>query len=174
MLKDHLTTTFLVVATIVIIATVAFGFFKLGSPAHQRDLRADQKRVNDLSTIAQNIYSFMNLPLKMNQSSTPATKLPDSLSALPQLYPQNLKDLVTGAPYEYVPRLGTTYELCATFATAVYLRGLQSEPYYGPRVFAEHPAGHYCFTLDAAQSPYETTVPGPKGSPAIPTVVPYR
>ncbi len=161
--KDRLTATFLVLALIAVIAAVAFGFVKLGSPAHQRDVQADTKRVNDLSAIAQNIYNYMNPgPTKIGITSPEIPRLPATLDALP-LYGQSYKDPVTGAPYEYKPQGGNGYQLCATFSLVAAEDETNQNYYYGPRIFAVHPAGYYCFSLDASKSPYETVPPVPMG-----------
>jgi len=74
--------------------------------------------------------------------------LPATLAELTPSSPVSLKDPVTHAPYEYHPKSGTTYELCATFATA----SRADEGTYPPRTaFWNHPKGRHCYQLDAGQ-----------------------
>lgn len=157
MLEDKKTAVFLTISAIVVIAVLIFGFLKIGSPAHQRDLASDNRRVNDLSSLAQEIYNVVNPPLRHNQTSTIVRALPETLDELPQIYTKNPRDPVTGEPYEYRPLEGNKYELCATFATEAVEE--KNTDYYGPRIFKTHPAGRHCFTLDASKQPYETTAP---------------
>jgi hypothetical protein len=130
------------VALLVILAVVVLGFLRLGSPRSQREISADQRRARDLMGIANDIHRL-------------ASGLPASLEELGQWSSQSLKDPLTGVPYEYHPRAGTAYELCATFARESlpdsewdYRDG---SPLLGP--FRNHPAGRYCYQLDSSQPP---------------------
>lgn len=115
-----------------VILVLIFGFLQLGRPSRQRDMRADEERVSDLYQLGSQIamYRISN-----------ASGLPTTLDQLPN---NVYADPITHAPYEYHPKEGSQYELCATFARA-------SER-HDPRSRQDrwaHPAGHYCFQLDA-------------------------
>src|SRR3989344_1397972 len=159
MTKDRLTNIFLIIAGVAVLTVVVFGFFKIGSPMHQRDLESDNRRVSDISTLSQEIYSFVNPAPRPGQTIPAPRSLPASPDELPQVYSPNPNDPVSGEPYEYMLREGTVYELCATFATEAKENASEPRGYYGPRTFNTHPIGRFCFTLDASKSLYETSVP---------------
>ncbi len=178
MIGDRATKIFLIAAAVAVVGGVALGFFMTGSPAHQRDVEADNRRVQDLATIAQEIYSFVNPAPKPGQTSTVSRALPGSLDELPFAYSTQPHDPMSGASYEYHPASETNYRLCATFATdateaarCIGNPGMRCPAApasaYGPRIFSEHPAGNYCFELDASKSPYETVPPPHKVSAPI-------
>lgn len=122
----------------VAIIALVLGFTHLGTPRVQRDLRADEQRVNHLYQLASNITMYWN-----NHKS----QLPQSLDQLPGV---RLADPITQARYEYRPAQGSHYELCAKFDR-------QSQPRAQGDISDAwaHPVGHHCFELDAtAQTPY--------------------
>ncbi|MBV8632718.1 MAG: hypothetical protein JOZ83_17470, partial [Silvibacterium sp.] len=115
-----------------VVVLVILGFLQVGVPRAQRELRADSQRIHQLYMIAigiRNQYSNGSLP--------PSLPPEDSSS----------RDPVTNAPYEYHPKQGSQYELCATFARP-------SPPADTTNVDSwRHPSGHHCFQLDAAEQP---------------------
>lgn len=121
-------------ALLAVLIMLALGFHALGPRADRRAARADERRVEDLRSIAQAIY--------YRQKALPAT-----LAELP-VPAASLKDPVTGAPYEYHPDAGKTYELCATFASD---SATDYEEFRPRPVFWSHPKGRHCFQLDASQ-----------------------
>jgi hypothetical protein len=143
----------LVVAAIVVMAgAVGAGLYVLGSPGHQRDLRLDQRRVDDLALLTQAIDDYARL-----HGAPPA-----DLQALP-LGPDAARfthDPVTAAPYDYSTATPRSYRLCATFTAAtppVEVTGYGTFPnLHGVR--RPHPAGHHCFDLSAPSAA------GPAGS----------
>jgi len=122
-------------AAVVVAAVLAFGFHVLGPPRNQRDISADERRVQDLRTIAQQIYGRHSLPTTLAELR----------------FPGKLEDPVTHAPYEYHTKSGTAYELCATFATA----SSDSDTEYTRPItlFWNHGKGRQCFQLDLGQEP---------------------
>lgn len=118
-----------------VLVVLVLGFHYLGSPANQRAINSDERRIDDLRSIAQWIHS-RPLPL------------PATLTESAQNSPASLTDPVTHAPYEYHPKSGTAYELCATFATA---RRADEDTYRPRSPFWNHPKGRYCYQLDAGQ-----------------------
>jgi hypothetical protein len=126
---------------VVILVVLVLGFLRLGSPWSQREINADLRRATDLSGITIDIHRR-------------ASGLPARLEEVGRASGASLKDPVTGVPYEYHPKGGRAYELCATFAK----EGVpESEWDYRdgtPReTFWKHPAGRYCYQLDASQEP---------------------
>jgi hypothetical protein len=94
----------------VVAVGILLGFPLAGSPWHQRRVRFDERRVQDLQLLQQEILNYW-----MQKGRIPSTlqDLEDSISGF--LPPQ---DPATGAPYEYRPISRRSFELCATFVTA--------------------------------------------------------
>lgn len=115
------------------------GFYKIGSPGRQRTLAADNRRLWDLSSLATGLYQ--DWAATANKESF---VLPRKLAEIRRMTyaDARLTDPETGAPYQYIPGEKTSYQLCATFASA----GPDAE-YSG----WSHPRGHYCFALDASR-----------------------
>jgi hypothetical protein len=123
---------------LVVVALLIPGFWFVGAPGRQRALRADQKRLQDIDMVSGRIRNVWNA----------SHKLPERLDQLPEPAPA---DPVSGAGYEYRVKAGSQYELCATFAKASLPNDLPQA-----RIWT-HPAGRYCFSLDATSvqdSPY--------------------
>jgi hypothetical protein len=123
-------------AAVVVAASLVLGFFIVGSPAHGRQVAADQRRVTDIKAVAQLIHEYRpqgnTLPRNLDGFGS-------NLTAAPHYDP------ITSKPYEYRYLGGTSYELCATFDTR------NDDTTFG--IFV-HPAGRACFKLDANQGYY--------------------
>lgn len=124
-----------VVSAVAVIAMVILGFAHIGSPGTQRILRADQKRVQDLYQLSVQINA---------RWKTGDKKLPEHLD---ELRDTPLADPITRAAYEYRPKQGSQYELCAQFSAPS-----KHEKANINNAWA-HSAGRYCFSLDAAEAP---------------------
>ena len=112
------------------------GLLVAGSPSRQRNLDADQKRIQDLRQIAWAVHNW----------KTTHTAVPADLALLrgqPGL--GRMTDPVTSRPYEYRPKSDASYELCARFASG-------GEPGAQVNSFWEHGAGRRCFEFDASQA----------------------
>jgi uncharacterized protein DUF5671 len=120
------------VCSSVVVIIVALGFWQLGSPNTQRELRADNQRVHQLYQLNMAMNGYW---------SSHSAKLPSSIDQLSRTY----TDPITGVPYAYHPKQGSEYELCATFTRASDSREMASPP--NPWI---HPAGYHCYSLDAA------------------------
>lgn len=118
-------------AAAVLVLTIC-GFSQLGPPRMQRTLRADGQRVQNLYELGNRINVYW---------SGHASQLPKSLSDLPG---RPLADPVTHAPYDFQPGQGSQYSLCATFN-----RNSGNEEIPGATDFWVHPAGHFCYRLNA-------------------------
>ena len=127
---------------LVILVVLVLGFLRLGSPWSQREINADLRRARDLSGITIDIHRR-------------ASGLPARLEEVGRASGASLKDPVTGAPYEYHPKGGRAYELCATFSgeglTLAEWDSREGEPMGR---FQKHPGGRYCYQLDASQPLY--------------------
>lgn len=125
-------------ALAIVLVVLALGFHRLGSPANQRAIAADERRVTDLRAIAQQIAA--------QHREAPPPRLAD----LRQSRFLHLSDPVTRARYEYNLKSGTTYELCATFDTA----SAEGDERWGQlSLFWRHPKGRYCYELDSSKTP---------------------
>ena len=122
-------------ASIAVIVVLILGFRVLGGPGRQRLVRSDQRRVQLLAELAQQIKAKW-------QSSDRV--LPASLDEFPRLMTQ---DPFTAKPFTYRPKSNGQYELCATFATNS--RELSNPSTADPWA---HPQGDYCFRLDASMN----------------------
>lgn len=120
-------------ASVAVVLLVILGFTHVGPPRAQREIRADTQRIANLYQIATQVKLYW---------SSHASQLPPDIAQLVGAY----ADPVTHAPYEYHPKQGSQYELCATFALRSDTRSAET----GPDRWA-HPAGHYCFALDATR-----------------------
>ncbi len=121
------------ISSVAVLLLVILGFSQLGSPGVQRGFRADTQRLRQLYQLSTAIKNYW---------TTHASQLPASID---QLSGTAYADPITYAPYEYHPKQGSQYELCATFT-----RKSESQDAPGITDPWEHPAGHYCFSLDAS------------------------
>lgn len=133
-------------------ATIIGAFFVVGSPAQNRALRFDSRRVDDLNTIQWHIISYWQskqvLPTNLEE-----TKDPISGYMLPV-------DPESGVAYEYKVLGLRSFELCATFSADSLMSpvGGKTVPvdYYGnPNDSWQHKAGRTCFerTIDPDRYP---------------------
>ena len=138
---------FAALAAAALVATFVLGFWKTGSPAHQRLLTEDASRVQDLHRLAQTI----NTEWSSQKEPLADRKLPATLetvaqrSSTPQI---RLQDPFNGQLYEYHPGKGQDYTLCAQFHQAA--RG--NAPGASAN-FWDHPEGRHCFAFTAATAP---------------------
>ena len=141
-------------ATVIIISLVA-GFFLVGSPFSQRQVRIDQRRINDLQVLQNEIVNYW----------TQKTKIPSKLDDLKNDISGFTApvDPVTGQPYEYVVKGKLSFELCANFSTQSLdeRKGVPAPiPYREPYMQNwSHPAGWTCFTRTIDPEIYRPTKP---------------
>lgn len=129
-------TWLLVLAGIVVVATVAGAIVVMGSPAEQRRMRIDERRVDDLRRIEAAVRLYHG-----DAGALPATL--DVLAAQPGVA-LDAADPETGSSYGYRKAGGDAFELCATFATDTAARK-PGEHWQEPRW--AHGAGRHCFTF---------------------------
>jgi hypothetical protein len=95
---------------VLVVVGVVAGFWIAGTPAQQRAIRFDDRRVQDLSTIQYQVIDYWQrkqvLPLNIGQ-------LTNEISGF--VAP---KDPETGADYDYRVTGPMSFELCAVFATS--------------------------------------------------------
>lgn len=127
--------------TAIVAIMVILGFLHLGPPSVQREFRADGQRLNNLYQLSIEVSSYW---------TQHASQLPTSID---QLSGRAYIDPISQAPFEYHPKQGSQYELCAVFVR----RSERQNTAAGPDPWS-HPAGRHCFPLDAsvaAQFPME-------------------
>lgn len=123
-----------VAATVAVVVVVILGFRVLGSPANQRQVQADLRRVQTLADLAQQINQ------RWSSGSRP---LPGDLESFPKAVKE---DPVNGQPFVYHARSNEEYELCADFATDN--RDAPTANTADPWI---HPRGEYCFQFYASR-----------------------
>jgi hypothetical protein len=133
-----------ITAAVAMAAAVGSGLWILGTPGHQRDLRLDARRVQDLRELSTRIGGYWMLH----------QKLPPELAQL-NVNPAVLRDPLTGAPYAYKVDGKARYHLCAHFKLATPDAGGRDEP-LAVRPLADddswrHPAGRHCFERSVKQ-----------------------
>lgn len=125
---------FLGVAGLACLVAVGSGLWLMGPPSEQAARRIDDRRLDDLRSLARgvDIYYEQN------------AALPESLDAMNAELQTTLplQDPETGAPYHYSAASDKTFKLCADFGRA-------SEDVLRDSTWA-HGAGSKCYTLTAA------------------------
>jgi hypothetical protein len=136
---------FALAAASTILLSLGLGFLKTGSPADQRILAEDRRRLEDLYQIATRLATHWQ-----QQKDASARTLPADLAELgsPTTPGVMLSDPFTQKRYEYRLLTAPRYEVCATFNAAT-----PPTPAHLPKPAWEHPAGRYCFSLDASRYP---------------------
>lgn len=136
-----------VVALLIIIGSVVWGFSVLGSPRTQQLFKYDEQKVNDLQSMNSEIQNYFY----------DKKVLPQSLSEISNsnYYISSLIDKQNSKPYEYIKTNDTSYQLCAEF-------NKDSKEATTPNIYARpigypswtHSAGHYCFTETVTPNTY--------------------
>lgn len=98
-----------IVASVVVIATIAASVIVNGTPAAQREIKLDERRARDLGVIEDSIQRHYR----------DKGALPASLAVLADKPGVRLAitDPETGTPYSFEPTSLRAYRLCATFTT---------------------------------------------------------
>jgi len=133
-----------VLATAVVIASVAWGFMIAGSPDTRRQERMDARRLEALQAIQAEIQDLTidaDLPLELR---APLPKTLDELASRAVYRKIEPDDPQTGTRYTYRVLTATTYQLCATFALPRDARR---------KVFWNPPAGEHRYTIDVMDPP---------------------
>lgn len=94
---------------VLVLAAIVWGFSVMGSPMSQRDLRLDQRRVEDLQSIQWQVISFWQqkerLPKTLDELSDPIAGY---------TVPKD-PEFEKGRTYEYTKYEDMSFEICATF-----------------------------------------------------------
>ncbi|CAA0082618.1 Uncharacterised protein [Mycolicibacterium vanbaalenii] len=125
---------FLGVAVLASVTAVGAGLWLMGPPSEQAARRIDDRRVEDLRSLAAGVDRYYE------QNSELPESLGELSAALPTPIP--LDDPSTRAPYRYSPGADRSFELCADFAQP------SGDTLVRDSVWT-HAAGTQCFTLTA-------------------------
>ena len=128
-----------IAAVVVVVATVGYSIYVVGTPGQQRNVRLDEQRIDDLRGISRNVDRYYE---------TNGT-LPANLFDLqgPRYSVQSIEDPQTGRPYGYYLVGGVNYELCAVFNTESPERRDERRPF--SESIWDHGPGLTCFPLTA-------------------------
>ena len=100
-----------IIATFFVLGIIVWSFMIMGSPTYQRNLRLDQKRVDDLNNIQSQVINFYqqkgNLPVAFLDLTNPISGY--SIPFDPEF--------AKGKIYEYIPTDVLSFQLCSTFTT---------------------------------------------------------
>lgn len=159
---------FAIISGAVILASIIYAFFLVGTPAQQRERRFDGQRVNDLNTLQYQVIDYWTrknvLPSNLSELSSDITGFRAPM------------DPSSNLPYEYRATGILSFELCADFAASnkdgyidpkngsVARPVVEVYPYY-PDQYQQnwaHEAGRFCFTRTIDPSLYKNI----NGSPA--------
>jgi type II secretory pathway pseudopilin PulG len=138
-------------AWLVIIVSIILGIVVIGTPTTQRNIRFDQQRESDLSTIQNAITDYY----RANNST-----LPKSLTLLSQgtsYYISDIRDPLTGAEYGYSVESQNQYKLCAIFSLASFAQMKGNYAYPVSEDFT-HGIGQTCFDRTAGEIPTKAPV----------------
>lgn len=149
---------------VVSVLILVFGFYLIGSPKIQRNIRIDQERESTLQSLNYSVINYWQrlgvMPTTFEELST----LPDNF-----LYGDNYRQDMSTYKYELRDAKNRTYALCSTFNTSSDTIDLYMDPARGGMVTNvavpeysgvdgkpsmvtnwRHPAGDYCFvqTID--------------------------
>lgn len=146
------------VVSILVLGSIVGGFAIVGSPAKQRAINNDNRRVNDLQSLqGQIVYNWQqkgSLPKNL-------TDLSDSISGY-----NAPKDPETNLNYEYVVKSNLSFDLCANFTAASVdnnsskNRSVPAPMSYDPYTQNwTHGMGHTCFTRTIDPQLYKSVPP---------------
>ncbi len=108
--KTKITKSVAIATSAIILISIISGFFIVGSPTYQRNIRLDNQRVSDLQNIQ---YQIINYWTQKGKIPTTIADLQDPISGF--IAPL---DPLSKTPYTYNVKGDRTFELCATFVEA--------------------------------------------------------
>ena len=130
---------------ILVLIAISYSFLIMGSPAEQRLLRLDDRRISDLENLQYQIINYWQqkekLPKNLTELSNPLTGY--SLPVDPEFEKGNI--------YEYSVKDKLTFELCATFAAPM------------PKGWREYSGGEIMPMMDFVKRDVAVSYPYPGG-----------
>jgi hypothetical protein len=101
-----------ILSSLIVLFSIVYAFSVMGSPKTQRNLRFDQKRVQDLQNLQYQVINFWqqkeSLPKNLDELKNPISAVVIPLDP----------DFEKGLMYEYKKIENKKFELCATFSLA--------------------------------------------------------
>lgn len=132
-------------SSVLVLALIVWSFTVMGGPGSQRNLRLDQRRVEDLQSIQWQVISFWQqkekLPISLDELKNPISGF-----SLPQD-----PEFEKGNVYEYKKLGDKKFELCATFTLPI------------PKGWVEYNKGGYGVMPVPARDVAVSTMPYPGG-----------
>jgi hypothetical protein len=162
-LKSNTPKILTAIVAIVVIASIVWGFFVVGTPTDQRERRFDDERISDLQILQSQIVDYW---VKKDSLPSSLNHLEDSIMGfVVPVDPSSKK------AYEYRIISPLNFELCAVFSKSSELSGLTTtnvkeynSPYNSFQQNWNHEAGRYCWTRNIDPDLYkanQTTMPLP-------------
>lgn len=127
--KKHM--FFGIVSTVLVVFAIVYGFAVMGGPGAQRDLRLDQKRIEDLQSIQYQVINYWQqkekLPLSLDEFKNPISSfmVPED----PEF--EEAGEVTSGRRYSYRKISDKTFELCATFTAPIPKGWVENSGGYG-------------------------------------------
>lgn len=142
--KSHLPKAMAISVGMVLLLSIIAGFFVAGSPMHQRSIRFDEQRIQDLTTMQDTVLSYVQ-----SKKTVPSEQeFWKWMNTIPT-------DPATDEKYTYTKKSETAFAVCATFQneseedkSSVYMAptGMYSEDVQlNGSIDWIHPKGYYCF-----------------------------
>jgi hypothetical protein len=137
---------FATASTLAVVSSFCIGLSVAGTPSQQRTVEADRTRIDNLHAIATAVKIWHN---RANWTDPKAT-IPGNLGIMirdGELRTEAATDPVTRAPYDYQPKGGNRYAVCADFSssnTGQRIPTMHSD-------FWRYGKGKTCFMLDASE-----------------------
>ncbi len=151
-----------IAASVIVVVSIVSGFVIMGTPGKARALQFDERRVNDLQNIQQQITNYWQMHGQLPKTTA---DLFDSISGY-----QAAKDPETDAAYTYTPTAETSFKLCATFDEVTPKYNTPVYDTYGNMGNWQHGKGNVCFdrTIDKVIYPVSKDAPTPHTVPVNP------
>ena len=142
--KSKVSMNVAIATSVIIIGTIIGGFFLVGTPAHQRDVRMDSQRVSDLQNIQSQVINYWT---QKGMIPKVVTDLQDPINGF--IAPL---DPLTKSAYTYTVKGDHAFALCASFADASTNEGSGGTTFavYDLMNTWTHAKGNVCFerTID--------------------------
>ena len=110
LLQKRSNSFFAIISSMLVIFAIVYGFVVMGGPGSQRNLRLDQRRIEDLQSIQYQVINFWQqkekLPVSLDEFKNPISSY---------MIPQD-PEFEKGMLYEYTKISDKKFQLCATFA----------------------------------------------------------
>ncbi|MFA6131402.1 MAG: DUF5671 domain-containing protein [Patescibacteria group bacterium] len=153
--KNRVSRIVAISTSVIAFVSILLGFVFVGTPAEQRLVRFDERRLTDLSTIQNEIVNYYTYKQIL---PTTLTDLNNSISGFSVPV-----DPETGESYEYLVSSETSFQLCASFLTESTVEDLMmSGPMYYQDPYQQnwaHGIGRVCYERTIDPDLYQITDP---------------